>query len=219
MLRAGWRLFVPESGQVASVLNSDDEWMQSVRSGRFWRGGPGNAAAPLGSPSPSDEFRSPLGVSRPEPEQANGSGTYRTVCVRLCDGYAWPVSFSTTSSRFASDQEVCKQSCSTPAKLFTHRNPGGGMEDMVDLSGRPYSALPTAFFYQAIYDESCKCRSHPWEQESRDRHRIYALEARVRKGDKLARAELRRLKSSSAAAGTEAVAAQRRGKRKARRRR
>ena len=32
--------------------------------------------------------------------------TYRTVCVRLCDGYYFPVSFSTLPSHFARDTET-----------------------------------------------------------------------------------------------------------------
>lgn len=182
-----------DAGPRAMVLNSDDEWMQAVRSGRFWRGGSGSEqpAAPLGASGRPDRF-SARPVQRPEPEPTIDAGAYRTMCVRLCDGYAWPISFATSSSSFARDQTTCERSCSSPARLFTHRNPGAGMEDMVDLDGRPYSALPTAFFYQAVYDESCKCRAHPWETESLERHRGYALEARARKGDKQARAELRK---------------------------
>ena len=32
------------------------------------------------------------------------SGTYRTVCVRTCDGYYFPISYSTVPGRFADDQ-------------------------------------------------------------------------------------------------------------------
>lgn len=123
------------------------------------------------------------------------------MCVRLCDGYAWPISFATTQGSFASDQKTCEQSCSSPAKLYTYRNPGGEFKDMVSLEGQPYSALPSAFLYQAVYDESCKCRAHPWEPASLQRHHIYALEDRARKGDKQAHAELRKLVPDSAILG------------------
>ena len=76
------------------------------------------------------------------------------------------------------------------------------MEQMTDLSGRPYSALPTAFMFRASYDEGCKCRPHPWEPESLERHRRYALEAKSRKGDKKATAELKELRAKGLAAGT-----------------
>ena len=35
------------------------------------------------------------------------AGTYRTMCVRLCDGYYFPISFSTTSERFPEDAQNC----------------------------------------------------------------------------------------------------------------
>ena len=37
------------------------------------------------------------------------SGTYRTVCVRTCDGYYFPISYSTVPSRFADDQRACQR--------------------------------------------------------------------------------------------------------------
>lgn len=64
---------------------------------------------------------------------------------------------------------------------------------MRDLRGQPYSRLPTAFQYRTTYDESCKCKPHPWEQEAQDRHRMYALQQSVRKGNKEAIAELKGL--------------------------
>ena len=37
--------------------------------------------------------------------------TYRTVCVRMCDGYYFPVSFSVTPDRFERDRQSCENSC------------------------------------------------------------------------------------------------------------
>ncbi|HYD16230.1 MAG TPA: DUF2865 domain-containing protein, partial [Hyphomicrobium sp.] len=50
--------------------------------------------------------------------------TYRTVCVRLCDGYYFPVSFSTLPNHFQRDEEVCQSKCASPAELYYHQNPG-----------------------------------------------------------------------------------------------
>src|SRR5438552_18274927 len=36
------------------------------------------------------------------------SGTFRTVCVRTCDGAYFPVSFATVQGRFADDEKTCK---------------------------------------------------------------------------------------------------------------
>lgn len=126
----------------------------------------------------------------PEPRQTPQYRTYRTVCVRLCDGFYFPISFSATSDRFARDEAACTSSCGSEARLFVYRNPGEEPEQMVDLRGQAYAKLKTAFLYRTTYNESCKCRPHAWEQVSLDRHRLYALEARRKKGDRSVNQEM-----------------------------
>jgi hypothetical protein len=121
--------------------------------------------------------------------------TFRTVCVRLCDGYYFPISFSVPSDRLQHDSNACRSRCGTQGRLFVYRNPGGTLEDMQDLSGRPYRQLPTAFLYRSEYIASCKCQAHPWESASLDRHRAYALAADARKGNKDAAKELQALRA------------------------
>jgi hypothetical protein len=88
-----------------------------------------------------------------------GGGTYRTLCVRTCDGYYFPISFSTTSERFAEDAHTCETMCpGTEARLYYHPNPGGGPEDMVAITGEPYSTLPAAFKYRTSLDSACTCK-------------------------------------------------------------
>lgn len=103
------------------------------------------------------------------------SGTYRTLCVRLCDGYYWPVSFSTTTDGLGEDKEKCESSCGVPVKLFYYRNPDGQPEDAVDLKGEPYMQLANAFRYRNEYVSQCKCQPDPWEAASLDRHKQYAV--------------------------------------------
>ena len=50
--------------------------------------------------------------------------SYRTVCVRLCDGSYFPLSFATTADHFDEDEQLCKSRCGTPAKLYVYKNPG-----------------------------------------------------------------------------------------------
>lgn len=121
------------------------------------------------------------------------AGTYRTYCVRLCDGYYWPISFSTTSDQFDRDAETCQTSCGSPARLFVHRIPGGGPGTMVSLAGLPYTSLKSAFLFRTRYDEQCKCHAQPWEEASRDRHRLFAVANAASRGDKSAAAEALRL--------------------------
>jgi hypothetical protein len=85
--------------------------------------------------------------------------TYRTLCVRLCDGYYFPVSFSTLPNHFQRDAEVCQSKCAAPAELYYHQNPGGAVEQMVSAgSQQPYTSLKTAFRYRKEYVQGCSCK-------------------------------------------------------------
>lgn len=88
-----------------------------------------------------------------------GKGGYRTLCVRMCDGYYWPVSFSTKPSRFVRDADVCKAACpNMEVELFVHRNPGQWSDDAVSVDGQPYSELRNAFRYRQKYSGDCACK-------------------------------------------------------------
>ena len=128
-----------------------------------------------------------------EPRQASRP-TYRTMCVRLCDGYYFPISYSVSRERFAKDARTCESLCSGEARLFVYRNPGEEADDMEDLEGKPYRQLHAAFLYRTEYVPSCKCRPHPWEKEAQDRHRVYALGAAAKKGSKEAEKALQSLR-------------------------
>ena len=98
------------------------------------------------------------GIINPGGEGAP-SGTYRTVCVRTCDGYYFPISYSTSPSRFAEDQRACQRECpAAQAILYTYRNPGEDIGQALSISGVPYTELPTAFRYRKEYISSCSCR-------------------------------------------------------------
>ena len=91
--------------------------------------------------------------------------TYRTLCVRLCDGYYWPISHATTRARFSADSQRCESSCNAPAKLFIHRT-GADVEQMTDLAGKAYATLATAFLYRKEYIADCRCKPDPWTAEA-----------------------------------------------------
>lgn len=89
--------------------------------------------------------------------------TYRTVCVRLCDGYYFPVSFSTLPNHFERDAEVCTSKCAAPTELFYYQNPGGSVEQMVGAqSNTPYSSMKTAFRYRKEYVQGCSCKAEEY---------------------------------------------------------
>ncbi len=114
--------------------------------------GPGSVLAPSGSDG---------GWSAP-------GGTYRTVCVRTCDGYFFPISYATNSSRFAEDEKACQKSCpATEVQLYTYRNPGEDINQAVSVNtNQPYTALPNAFKYRQAWDNACSCRKagESWAQ-------------------------------------------------------
>ncbi|HPG89875.1 MAG TPA: DUF2865 domain-containing protein, partial [Hyphomicrobium sp.] len=72
-----------------------------------------------------------LGSPSWTPHGTTGVATYRTLCVRLCDGYYFPVSFSTLPSHFAQDAEACSSRCAAPTELYYYPNPGGAVDQSV----------------------------------------------------------------------------------------
>jgi hypothetical protein len=90
--------------------------------------------------------------------------TYRTLCVRLCDGYYFPVSFSTLPNHFQRDAQVCESRCAAPAELFYHQNPGGSVEQMVSVATQePYTNLKVAFRYRKEYVRGCSCKQTEYD--------------------------------------------------------
>ena len=86
-------------------------------------------------------------------------GTFRTICVRSCDGYYYPISFSTTSEHFRDDELTCQRMCpASEVSLYTYHNPGEEVTQAVSLSGRLYTELPTAFSYRKALNPACSCR-------------------------------------------------------------
>jgi hypothetical protein len=87
------------------------------------------------------------------------SGTYRTVCVRTCDGSYFPISFATVPQRFADDEKTCKAECpASDAALYAYRNPGEDINQAVSINGAPYTALPNAFRYRQEFTPTCACK-------------------------------------------------------------
>lgn len=87
-----------------------------------------------------------------EPETQVVGSVFRTLCVRISDGYYFPVSFATIRSNFDVDEAKCQ--ASNPGeelRLFVHRNPSQEPEEMVDLTGLAYADLPNAFLYRTKF--------------------------------------------------------------------
>lgn len=93
------------------------------------------------------------------PQSGPMGGSYRTVCVRTCDGYYFPISYETSPDRFRDDEQTCQRMCpAAQVQLYTYHNPGENMSQAVSLAGQPYAQLPTAFQYRKAVDQACSCR-------------------------------------------------------------
>jgi hypothetical protein len=119
-----------------------------------------------------DSLFGPKSVFTPgseEPGMPSGpSGTFRTLCVRTCDGFYYPISAATNASRFGDDEKACRASCpAAEVQLYSHRNPGEGINEAVSVATQqPYTALPNAFRYRTALDQNCSCRrpGETWSQ-------------------------------------------------------
>jgi hypothetical protein len=108
------------------------------------------------------------------------AGTFHTVCVRTCDGYYFPISYSTTPSRFPDDQRVCQRECpAAEANLYAFRNPGEDMTQAMSINGQPYTALPAAFQYRKQFTPTCSCRrpGQSWADALKDADDSSTLES------------------------------------------
>lgn len=99
-------------------------------------------------------------IIAPSVDQGPVGSNFRTICVRTCDGYYFPISFSVPSSRFADDAQTCQRMCpAAQVSLYAYHNPGEDVQQAVSaVDGRPYSELPSAFQYRREFNPACSCR-------------------------------------------------------------
>lgn len=87
--------------------------------------------------------------------KAAGIATSTNYCVRLCDGFAFPL--GNTSGNSAVQESSCRQAC-PGATTALYTAPAGAKDlDALSRGGAPYTALPTAFRYREKYDSACTC--------------------------------------------------------------
>lgn len=89
------------------------------------------------------------------------NGSYRTMCVRTCDGAYFPVSSQATSMGFQRDAQVCSMMCpGVETELFYH--PINAESDSMQsaVTGRPYGEMDNAYRFrtQSVRrDKACAC--------------------------------------------------------------
>lgn len=107
----------------------------------------------------SDTFDGEGGLRGGEFEGFGNYRTVRTLCVRKSDGFYWPISYSTLTDYLPNDADQCSQQClGAEVELYYHDNPGQEPEQMVNMSGEPYTALPNAFRFRTEFDKSTSCK-------------------------------------------------------------
>ena len=147
----------------------------------FGWGAPANPSRLPGRPSPYSHREPLFDPYRLDPRDDDPfrevGGVYRTVCVRLCDGYYWPISQATGRDGLDRDAHTCRSSCGQDSRLYYLGSRAGDAAEMIDLHGRPYTALATAFRYRKKLVDGCQCRPEPWSASEQERHRRYAQDS------------------------------------------
>lgn len=114
----------------------------------------GEPRQPMARSMPSVEERPAENSTPPGGREETGDaavvgpeGEFRTVCVRICDGYFFPMSNMSRASDFERDQKNCEAACpGTEMRLYRQGETGDAL--MSTATGEPYSALPAAFLYK-----------------------------------------------------------------------
>jgi hypothetical protein len=96
-------------------------------------------------------------VEQPVYRSIDPNGHYRSVCVRTCDGFFFPISYSTYAGRLSDDANMCQSNCAAPAELYVYRT-GGDIAQAISLNGTAYADLPNAFKYRTAYVKGCSCK-------------------------------------------------------------
>lgn len=96
-------------------------------------------------------------------------GTFKTMCVRTCDGYFFPVSFSTVQEEFGRDSQACNQLCpGVDIQLFYQDISDDNPENMISArAGKPYSKMRNAFYFKKAYNPSCRCNYQSFKRTVR----------------------------------------------------
>jgi hypothetical protein len=107
----------------------------------------------------ADSFDGEGGLRGGEFEGYGGYHTVRTLCVRKSDGFYWPISYSTLPDYVQNDLDACRAQCpGLDVDLYYHDNPGQEAEQMVNIYGEPYTALPNAFRFRTEIDKTASCK-------------------------------------------------------------
>lgn len=98
------------------------------------------------------------------PQRADGKlrSQIRTVCVRLCDGYYFPISYGRGRQGMAADGKICQARCpGAQTRLYYQSLAEGSDEELRAVDDdSAYEALPNAYTYRArsVSNANCSCQ-------------------------------------------------------------
>lgn len=166
-------LAVPASGVVApsvvSAMGALDFFRQEAhREARRPDPAPGGGGLlqRLFEPQPAPRQAAPAPQAQPRQERAaprapttQASLGQRTICVRLCDGYAFPIGDLERVRDLALHDLACNASCpGAPTKVFTLEPGAEDFENARAEDGTRYADLPVAYAYRNAIDGACSCQ-------------------------------------------------------------
>lgn len=121
----------------------------------------GNSSPILRTPSDEeDDPRDDNSAPDQETPSRDFSGSYKTLCVRTCDGFYFPISYSASRSQFASDADACHARCPDAETRLYVVKPNAdddGEQSTAADTGEPYSKLPNALRYRREVVNGCTC--------------------------------------------------------------
>ena len=134
-----------------------------------------------------DNSKSMFDNEMPDEPLANGLPTdekgygYRTICVRSCDGFYFPISNNASQRRLNLDADLCHSSCPNAETALYLVPIGQDAEMAVSVEGRtPYPTTPNAFKYRRGVDPSCSCRKQgqSWSEALAEAERLLVQNGR-----------------------------------------
>ena len=84
-----------------------------------------------------------------------------SMCVRLCDGFAFPVGDYHGSEDNASHEATCRSECpGAQTALYVLPSGAASLDEASNVrSGDAYSELPDAFHYTTVLSDACSCHA------------------------------------------------------------
>ena len=122
--------------------------------------GPAPRRAAAGEPAPRRAAPQAVAASF-APSAGAGGLSRRSVCVRLCDGFFFPVGDLADDSQTGAHEQLCAAECpGAPTALYVVPAGTERMEEaMAVRTHKPYSALPVAFRHMTKTDRTCSCHA------------------------------------------------------------